>query len=650
MKFIKIFLKNKRSWLQLSFKKLFIFLLLFILCVIPFQFNERANAQTIRYEQELKAYFDGFINSQIEEYKVPGVTLSIVKDGRVLLKEGYGFYDLEKNKSVDPDNTLFRVGSTSKLFVWTSIMQLVEQEEISLEDNVNQYLDFTIPNNIVDDEREAKPIKIKHLLNHNAGFEDKAVKLFVLTKKDMNPLGDYLKENLPARVYPAGKQMAYSNYATALAAYIVQRVSGMDFAEYVDKNIFEPLNMNKSTFKQPVPEEIEAESSYGYAYIRGEYRKADFEFVQPYPAGSLSSNAADMSKFMLAHLNNGLYSWNRILETETAQFMHSQSFTHNKDFAGMAHGFIEMNVNGYRVISHGGDTRMFHTGFYLVPELDLGLFVSYNGRDAGRASAKLFKNFMDRYYPSEEDIIPTERGENFIDNSRIAGKYHFNRINYTSFESIIRMMSLTNIEVDSENNLTYNFQGEIHPLDQINPGVFYDKESGNKLYAAENSEGEITKLYTNSPNVLLRATIFDTVLFNALFLGGYILLTLIVVFVLIKSLFKKYIRDKFIIEKLTAIITGFVSIGFLAAIIIVFTNNHPIYNIPYVFLRDSSLLNNIQLLIWILPVLAILLVVMNIRVWFKKRWYLLQKGAYTFYTLWSLGIVWWFYHWNILGF
>jgi len=634
----------------LSFKKLFIFLLLFILLALPFQINGNVNAQTIGYEQELKAYFDGFINSQIEEYKVPGVTLSIVKDGRVLLKEGYGFYDLEKNKSVDPDNTLFRVGSTSKLFVWTSIMQLVEQEEISLEDNVNQYLDFTIPNNIVDDEREAKPIKIKHLLNHNAGFEDKAVKLFVLTKKDMNPLGDYLKENLPARVYPASKQMAYSNYATALAAYIVQRVSGMDFAEYVDKNIFEPLNMNKSTFKQPVPEEIEAESSYGYAYIRGEYRKADFEFVQPYPAGSLSSNAADMSKFMLAHLNNGLYSWNRILETETAQFMHSQSFTHNKDFAGMAHGFIEMNVNGYRVISHGGDTRMFHTGFYLVPELDLGLFVSYNGRDAGRASAKLFKNFMDRYYPSEEDIIPSERGENFIDNSRIAGKYHFNRINYTSFESIIRMMSLTNIEVDSENNLTYNFQGKIHPLDQINPGVFYDKESGNKLYAAENSEGEITKLYTNSPNVLLRATIFDTVLFNALFLGGYILLTLIVVFVLIKSLFKKYIRDKFIIEKLTAIITGFASIGFLAAIIIVFTNNHPIYNIPYVFLRDSSLLNNIQLLIWILPVLAILLVVMNIRVWFKKRWYLLQKGAYTFYTLWSLGIVWWFYHWNILGF
>jgi CubicO group peptidase (beta-lactamase class C family) len=634
----------------LSFKKLFIFLLLFILFALPFQINRNVSAQTIGYEQELKAYFDGFINSQMEEYKVPGVTLSVVKDGRILLKEGYGYYDLENNKSVDPDNTLFRVGSTSKLFVWTSIMQLVEQEKISLEDNANQYLDFTIPNNIVDDEREAKPIKIKHLLNHNAGFEDKAVKLFVLSKKDMNPLGDYLKENLPARVYPAGEQMAYSNYATALAAYIVQRVSGMDFAEYVDKNIFEPLNMNKSTFKQPVPEEIEAESSYGYAYIRGEYRKDDFEFVQAYPAGSLSSNAADMSKFMLAHLNNGLYSWNRILETETAQLMHSQSFTHNNDFAGMAHGFIEMNVNGYRVISHGGDTRMFHTGFYLVPELDLGLFVSYNGRDAGRARAKLFKNFMDRYYPSEENIIPTERGENFIDNSRIAGKYHFNRINYTSFESIIRMMSLTNIEVDSENNLTYNFQGEIHPLRQINPGVFYDQESGNKLYAAENSEGEISKLYTNSPNVLLRASIFDTVLFNALFLGGYILLTLIVAFVLIKSLFKKYIRDKFIIEKFTAIITGFVSIGFLVAIIIVFTNNHPIYNIPYVFLRDSSLFNNIQLLIWILPVLAILLVVMNIRVWLKKRWYLLQKGAYTFYTLWSLGIVWWFYHWNILGF
>ncbi|MFO7814339.1 MAG: serine hydrolase, partial [Halanaerobiales bacterium] len=408
--------------------------------------------------------------------------------------------------------------------------------------------------------------------------------------------------------------------------------------------------MNKSTFKQPVPEEIDADSSFGYAHIRGKYRKDEFEFVQSYPAGSLSSNAANMAKFMLAHLNNGVYNRNEILETESAQLMHSQSFTHNQDFAGMAHGFIEMNVNGYRVISHGGDTRMFHTGFYLVPELDLGLFVSYNGRDAGMARGKLFKSFMDRYYPSEENIIPAERGENFIDNSKIAGKYHPNRINYTSFESVIRMMSLTNIEVDSENNLIYNFQGNIHQLKQIDPGVFYDKESGNKLYAAENAEGEITKLYTNGPNVLLRASFFDTVIFNVVFLGGYIILTIVMAFVLIKSLFKKYIRDKFIPEKVTAIIFGFVSIGFLAAIVIVFTNNHSLYNIPYVFLRDSSLFNNIQLLIWILPVLAILLVVMNIRVWFKKRWYLLQKGAYTFYTLWSLGIVWWFYYWNILGF
>ncbi len=634
----------------MSFKKLIILLLLFILFAFSFQINGSVQAQSIGYEQELKAYFDGFINSQIEEFKVPGVSLSIVKDGRVLLKEGYGFYDLENKKRVDSDDTLFRLGSTSKLFVWTAIMQLVEQGEIGLEDNVNQYLDFEIPNNIVGDEKEAKPIKIKHLLNHNAGLEDTAVKLFVLSEANMNPLGDYLKDNLPARVYPVGEQMAYSNYGTALAAYIVQRVSGLDFAEYVDTNIFEPLNMNKSTFRQPVPDEIDADYSYGYAYIRGQYRKDEFEFIQPYPAGSLSSNADDMAKFMLAHLNNGVYSWNRILETETAQLMHSQSFTHNSDFAGMAHGFIEMEVNGYRVLTHGGDTRMFHTGLYLVPELDLGLFVSYNGRDAGRARVKLFKNFMDRYYPSEENIIPAERAENFIDNSKLVGKYHMNRINYTSFESIIRMVSLTNIEVDSENNLTYNFQGEIHPLEQINPGVFYDKESGNKLYAAENEEGEITRLYTNSPNVLLRASFFDTILFNALFLGGYILLTLIVAFVLIKSLFKKYIRDKFILEKMTAIIYGFVSIGFLAAIVIVFTNNHPVYNIPYVFLRDSSLLNNIQLLIWILPVLAIFLVVMNIRVWFKKRWYLLQKGAYTFYTLWSLGIVWWFYHWNILGF
>ncbi len=634
----------------MSFKKLFILPLLFILFTLPFQINGTVDAQGIRDEQELKAFFDGFINSQMEEFKVPGVTLSVVKEGRVLVKQGYGFYDLKNKKKVDPDSTLFRTGSSSKLFVWTSIMQLVEKGEIDLEEKVNQYLDFKIPNNIVGDKKEAKPIKIKHLLNHNAGFEDTAVKLFVLSEDDINSLGDYLKDNLPARVYPVGEQMAYSNYGAALAAYIVQRVSGMEFAEYVDKNIFEPLNMDKSTFRQPVPEEINAESSYGYAHIRGEYKNDEFEFIQPYPAGSLSSTAADMAKFMFAHLNNGIYNRNEILEIETAKLMHSQSFTHKNDLSGMAHGFIEMNVNGYRVITHGGDTRLFHTGLYLVPELDLGVFVSYNGQDAGKARARLFENFMNRYYSSEENIIPAERGENFIDNSKIAGKYYPNRINYTSFESVIRMVALTNIEVDSENNLIYNFQGNIHQLRQIEPGVFYDKESGNKLYAAANEEGKITKLFTNGPNVLLRASIFDTAIFNLVFLGGYIVLTIIMAVVLIKSLFKRYITDKSIFEKFTAIIFGFVSIGFLAAIVIVFTNNHPLYNIPYVFLRDVSLFNNIRLLIWILPGLALLLVVINVKVWFNRRWYLLQKGAYTFYTLWSLGIVWWFYHWNILGF
>jgi len=627
-------------------------IILFLVTIFLLLISSSSSAQSLEDLRSVESFFDGFLKSQIEEYKVPGVTISVVKDGEILFKKGYGYSDLENTQRVDADNTLFRPGSVSKLFIWTSIMQLVEQGKVDLNENVNEYLDFEIPNEIIDKDNteDIKAITVMNLLNHNAGFEDKIKDLFVLTEADIKPLGTYLKEYMPARVYPAGREMAYSNYGSALAAYIVERVSGMTFDEYVETNIFKPLNMNNSTFRQPVPAEIAGESSLGFAYLNGAYQSDTFEYIQPYPVGALSSTAEDMAKFMLAHLNMGSYQGNRILSPETAADMHSQSFTHHSEFAGMAHGFIEMNYNGYRMITHGGDTFLFHSGLYLIPELNTGLFVSYNGRDAAVARDLLIKSFMDRYFPDKSTNTVLSENSNFIKPELIEGKYIINRVNHTTYESITKYFSITNIEVDSSRNIIYNFMGETNRLRQIEPGVFYDDESGNKLYTALNQEGEVDELWTNSPNVLKRASWYEDPIINAVFVLIFIILTLVLSVKWIKSLFKRSIKNKYFLEKITALVFGFLSIGFIVAIAVVFSDLHPIYNVPYLFLETSDLFDELMIFIWVLPLLLVLLLYTNLRVWAIRNWKFSSKIFYTIYTIFSAGIVWWFYNLNLLVF
>lgn len=608
-------------------------------------------AQNFDEVNNVKSYLEGFLKSQMEEYNVPGVTLSLVKDGEILISEGYGFSNLKEKRKVDPDRTLFRPGSGSKLFIWTAVMQLVEEGKIDLNVDINNYLDFKIPNEIEGVKgQEVPPITMMNLMNHNAGFEDILEQLFVLNKNSVRPLGEYLKKHIPARIYPPGEQMAYSNYGSALAAYIVQRVSNMDFYDYVQSNIFTPLNMHHSTFRQPPEDSIEGDISHGFVYQKGKYQSDQFEYIQPYPAGSLSSTATDMAKFMIAHLNAGSYNDTNILKPETVDIMHSQSFTHYEDFAGMAHGFIEMKKNNYRVLTHGGDTFLFHSGIFLIPELNLGLFVSYNGRDASLARRSLFDNFMDKYYPVQESVIPKDKTDEFIDSSLLTGIYYPNRNNFSTYQSINRIINQMKIKTDNESDIYYNMSGDTYYFEQLKEGVFYDKKSGNKLYVDSNEGNDIKILYTNSPHNLVKANWYETLTFNIIFLIGYIIFTIIFIIYLIKSLFKKYIKDKYLPEKFTAILYGITAIGFFISLVIVFSDIHPLYNIPYLFLEESSLFENIQKYLWSLPIIAVLLIVMNVRIWFKQRWYLLQKVFYTLYTIWSLGIIWWFYYWNILIF
>src|SRR5271163_4508118 len=152
---------------------------------------------------------------QIAQADIAGAVIAVVKDGSLVFAKGYGYADTAKKTQISPEMTLFRPGSISKLFIWTAVMQQVEQGKLDLDRDVNDYLDFKIPAAF------DKPITLRNLMTHTAGFEEVAKDMAEPDAASIGPLGDFLRSHIPARIYPPGTTPAYSNYGAALSGYIV---------------------------------------------------------------------------------------------------------------------------------------------------------------------------------------------------------------------------------------------------------------------------------------------------------------------------------------------------------------------------------------------------------------------------------------------
>jgi len=381
---------------------------------------------------DVEAFLDGIVPLQLERDDIAGATVAVVKDGKLLFAKGYGYADVEKKKRVSPEETLFRPGSVSKLFTWTAVMQLVEQGKLDLDRNVNDYLDFKIPDAF------GQPITLKNILTHTPGFEEQIKDLFTVGSESPN-LGAYLKTHIPRRIYTPGTVPAYSNYGAALAGYIVERVSGRPFNEYVEENIFKPLSMIHSTLRQPLPSTLAPSMSNGYQLASDEPKP--FEVVVPFPAGSMSSTAADMARFMLAHLQGGQLGDARILRPETARLMHSRLFALDPAANAMAYGFYEESRNGRRIIGHAGDTLYFHSDLHLMPDAGVGFFVSHNSLGGGQPLPRttLWEMFLDRYFPSTTPPQPTLDSAK-EDAKAVGGSYMLSRRSESSFLKVASLI------------------------------------------------------------------------------------------------------------------------------------------------------------------------------------------------------------------
>jgi len=465
---------------------------------------------------DVEAFLAGFVPMQIERENIAGAVVLIVKNNKVLFAKGYGYMDVKAKKPVSVDGTLFRPGSISKLFTWTAVMQLVEQGKLSLDQDVNAYLDFKLP------AKFGKPITLRNIMTHTPGFEETLRELWADKDADLMPLGSYLRTHIPAQIYPPGTTPAYSNYATAVAGYIVQRVSGERFEDYVRNHIFLPLDMHHATFEQPLAKDLEPLMSKGY--LRGSGEPHPFEDVQVGPAGALSITADDISHFMMAHLNDGKYGNAQILRPESVKLMHSRAFGLVPEMNGMCLGFYEESRNGHRIIGHGGDTIYFHSDLHLVQDANLGFFVAYNSAGKGELSPRtaLWRKFIDRYFPYQPEAIrePATAAE---DARTVSGYYLTSRRSQENFLYFGEAVSQLKISRNSDNTIGSSafkdFNGEKKRFRAIAPMLFREVNGQDLLAFRRDSTGNLQLVIPFPAMVFARTHGLTTTLAQTVLLG-----------------------------------------------------------------------------------------------------------------------------------
>jgi CubicO group peptidase (beta-lactamase class C family) len=436
---------------------------------------------------DAEAFLEGVVPLQLAREDIAGATIAIVKDGKVLFEKGYGYADVKEKRKVSAEDTLFRPGSVSKLFTWTSVMQLVEQGKLDLDRDVNEYIDYKIPDAF------GKPITLRNLLTHTPGFEEQAKDL-ISFKTESPDLGRYLKTHIPSRIFPPGTVPAYSNYGAALAGYIVERVSGQPFGQYVDEHIFKPLEMNHSTFVQPLTPELAPNMSNGYQLASDKELK--FETVTPFPAGSLSSTADDMARFMLAHLQDGQFGDARILKPETAKLMHSRLFGLDPAANAMAYGFYEESHNGHRIIGHAGDTTCFHSDLHLILDAGVGLFISYNSAGRGQISPRsiLWEAFLDRYFPyTPPPAAAPETAKQ--DAAAVSGSYESSRRGEMSFLKAFSLLGEMTVSPADDGTIQVSAllapNGKPKRWEEIAPMTFREVDGQDVLVFKPNENGQM---------------------------------------------------------------------------------------------------------------------------------------------------------------
>jgi len=610
---------------------------------------------------ELESFMDKFFASAMKEHHIAGAAVSVVKDGKLFFTKGYGYADLEKGILVDPEQTIFRIGSTGKVFTWTAVMQLVEQGKLDLDADINTYLDFRIPDTY------PEPVTLKQLMTHTSGFEDRWFGSAVPDANEQMPPGEWLVSHMWARVNPPGVYARYSNFNAILAGYIVARVSGQPYDQYIQEHIFNPLGMTHSTLQWPIPPDLGAYASVGYIYKDGAFQALPDYLDQPalLPSGGHQASVTDMARFLIAHLQGGRYSdanipEAQILKESTAQQMLSTLYTPDPRLLGTAYGFFDWSENGQRTIGHEGYSPPMHSDLLLLPDQNLGVFISYNSEDVGDLAIQHLgfqRAFFDHYFPASA-AAPIQPPADFAERAgRFVGTY--NTINL--FTTLVKISGLFGegytIEISDPGDGTLHFAMPSEGIEwravEVEPLYFRQVDGPFGIVFHEDDKGRITRMSTDlmPEYAVLKLDWYEMPGFNMVLLQGCTLAFLSMIFAAVIGAIRNRLRGDPKPTSRGARVANWIILGISVLNLLVLAGIFlGMAEIGQNVLLDPPLIVKIALGFGVLSaVLTTGALVYTMLAWKNNYWGAAFRTYYTLVTVAAVAYVWFMNYWNLLG-
>lgn len=594
---------------------------------------------------QLEPWVDGIMAAQFQAYHLAGAVVGIARDGKVVFSKGYGYADLERSRPVDPDRTLFQIASVTKLLTWTTVMQLVEEGRLDLHTDVNQYLkSVKIPATF------PEPVTMHHLLTHSAGFEDRLLRNFRRRPQDLLPLEQALARELPDRVRRPGIAGTYSNFGAALAALVVQDVSGMPWEEFAEQRILEPLAMRNTSVRQPPAGHLANQVAVGYTFESGRLVPQPLELVAAAPAGGAGASAFDMVTFGLALLD-GSGTDRPLLAPATRSLMHETLDYPAPGVRGMAHGFFEADWNGRRVLSHGGDLLFTHSGLYLVLDERIVLFVAFNSSDGGRARNDFVRAFSALLLP--ESAEATEAHASLSDTSRLAGWYRPLRRAETTLDRLFEVLGQMKVESAGPGQLhTSPIDGEDDFWRETEPNHFFSVNRPARIVFIPAADGRL-RIIPVGRTVLgwESARWHETASFHGMLLLGCFLILLTPLVFPLFDLALESRSDRMLARKaptqtparLLAAAVGILFITFLVWLVYQLLN-------PVVLIYDLPDSFRWMLLLPLVGgLLAVAQTIVTVLAWRAGYWSVFGRLHYTLTTMAALALTWQLAYWNLLG-
>lgn len=609
---------------------------------------------------ELGAFLDDLFAKDMAENHIAGAAVAVVKDGKLFFAKGYGYADLERKIPVDPEQTMFRIGSVGKTFTWTAVMQLVEQGKLDLDADINTYLDFRIPDTY------PQPITLKHLMTHTSGFEDRLFGSGVSDAKDLVPVREWLVSHMSARVRPPG-DASYANYNAILAGYIVARVSGQPYEQYIQDHIFNPLGMAHSTARSPIAPELQPHASLGYTYADGGFQPFPDYIAQPagLPSGMHQASVTDMARFMIARLQGGRYSdatlaEARILKETTAQQMLSPLYTPDPRLRGTAYGLFDWSDNGQRTLGHTGYAPPMRSVLLLLPDQNLGVFVSYNSKGSGVLTLQhngFQRAFFDHYYPAPA-VVPIQPSADLTGRAgRFVGSY--NTMN--SYTTMLKITMLFGegypIEISDpgDGTLGVAIQGRGFRFAQVEPLYFRQVDGPFAIVFHEDDKGRITHLDTDMmpQYAVQKLDWYETSGFNmALLLGcTLIFLSVMPVAAIRFILNRRPSSNRSLASRSASVAQGLVlALCILNLLFLVGVAWAAMGGAVTNELLDPPLILRIVLGLGVVSaVLTVGALVYTVLAWKERYWGIAFRVYYALVTLAAVAFVWFLNYWNLLG-